>query len=459
MRWPATVTAEDASRLTAALITRHANHVPGLLTADRYYEGRPGLSYLDPQLVRLLSGRIRQVVVNWPRLVVDSHAERLQLKGFRLPNQSGTDLALNELWQANDLDEQQHDLHTEALVYGRAYAIVGAAAEAADVPLVTVESPLEVHTVHDPRTRQVAAAVKAWKDGAEEFATLYLTAETWLMRRASRGWVADTVDRHGLGQVPVVPFANRSRPRNPYGVSELADVIPLADAVNKIATDMMVSGEFHAMPRRVAYGFAEEDFVGPDGTPLNRWAREAHALWATRKSPGDARVEQLPEADLSNFHNTINQLARLVASLCGLPPHYLGFSTDVPASADAIRSSEARLVRRAEARQNRFGGSWERVMRLGRRIATGRTDPGLRHLEALWFDAGTPTVAQRADASVKLYADGRGPVTLRQTREDLGYSEATIHRMEADDHQAARLDGLRLGLAPTHDIAPGGDAA
>ncbi|MBP2477692.1 hypothetical protein JOF53_006564 [Crossiella equi] len=114
---------------------------------------------------RLLSGRIRQVVVNWPRLVVGSHTERLQLKGFRLSDQAGSDSARNELWQANDLDKQQHELNTEALVYGRAYAIVGAAAETGATPLVTVESPLEVHTIHDPRTRQVAAAVKTRKDG------------------------------------------------------------------------------------------------------------------------------------------------------------------------------------------------------------------------------------------------------------------------------------------------------
>ncbi|MBQ1164473.1 hypothetical protein KBZ21_41550, partial [Streptomyces sp. A73] len=32
-----------------------------------------------------------------------------------------------------------------------------------------------------------------------------------------------------------------------------------------------------------------------------------------------------------------------MATQLGLPPHYLGYTTDNPASADAIRSSEAQL--------------------------------------------------------------------------------------------------------------------
>src|SRR5690606_16792788 len=125
-------------------------------------------------------------------------------------------------------------------------------------------------------------------------------------------------------------------------------------------------------------------------------------------------------ASLSNFHESINQLARLVASVAGLPPHYLGYSTDNPASADAIRSSEARLVKRAERKQRAFGGSWEQVMRLVRRFQSGDWDPRLLRLETVWRDASTPTVAQAADAVAKKHAEGI--ITTRQAREDLGYT-------------------------------------
>jgi hypothetical protein len=55
-------------------------------------------------------------------------------------------------------------------------------------------------------------------------------------------------------------------------------------------------------------------------------------------------------------------LAAQIAAIAGLPPHYVGLMSQAnPASADAIRSAEASLVKRALRKQRVFGGSWERV--------------------------------------------------------------------------------------------------
>src|SRR5690606_29674319 len=140
--------------------------------------------------------------------------------------------------------------------------------------------------------------------------------------------------------------------------------------------------------------------------------------------------------------------------------HYIGTATDNPASADAIRSAESRLVKRAERKQRIFGGGWEQVMRLVRRIQTGEWDPRLRQLETVWRDASTPTIAQKADAAIKLYTapPGQRPIVpLRQTREDLGYSAAQIARMEAEDAREAEQDPLAaLARAQAGGSPPGG---
>jgi hypothetical protein len=49
----------------------------------------------------------------------------------------------------------------------------------------------------------------------------------------------------------------------------------------------------------------------------------------------------------------------------------------------------------------------------------------------MWRDAATPTVGMKADAAVKLNAQGIVP--KRQTREDLGYTDVQIQRMEEED--------------------------
>ncbi|MFF3928572.1 phage portal protein [Streptomyces hirsutus] len=423
------------------LVECHEKELGELKKMDAYYEGEQPLSYMHPELQRELDEHVRQVVINWPRLVVDSIEERLDVVGFRFPGKARADKELWRIWQANDLGEQSQQGHLDALVMRRAYVVVGSNEADPDTPIVTVESARDMYAERDPRTRRIRAAVKRWWDGEVEHATLYLPEATvWWVKRDD-GWVEDEEhprDDHDLGEVLVEVLANRPRLKRCDGVSELADVIPLSDAACKVATDMMVSAEYHSMPRRVAFGFGAEDFVDEHGRKMSVWSRIAGRIWATEKSRKDdgADVIQFPEADLANFHSTITQLAQLVASLAGMPPHFLGYSTANPASADAIRSSETRLIKRAERKQRAWGGSWERVMRLVLLVRDGEASDDARALETIWRDASTPTVAQAADAATKKFQAKIVP--LRQTREDLGYTQAQIELMEEEDERTAQ---------------------
>jgi hypothetical protein len=453
------------------LISCHEKELPKLERLNAYYEGQQPLSYMAPELQAELQETVRQVVINWPRLVVDSVEERLDVEGFRFPGEPAADEELWRIWQANDMDDQSQQGHLDALIMGRAYVAIGTRKDDAETPLITVESPLDMFAEFDPQTREVRAAVKRWceegDDGRKvEHATLLLPdATSWWVKEKGE-WIEDPAlerDDHGMGEVMVEVLANRPRLKCPNGVSELTDVIPLSDAACKVATDMMVSAEYHATPRRVAFGFGEEDFVDANGRRVSAFSRIIGRMWATEKNRKEdgADVIQFSEASLSNFHETIKQLATLVASLSGMPPHFMGHATDNPASADGIRSAETRLVKRSERKQRGHGGTWERVQRKVIRIKDGAWDPAARSLETIWRDASTPTVAQKADASVKLFQAGIIP--KRQTREDLGYTQAQIERMEEQDEQAAKdamqriLDGdlaaLEAGPKPPEDPA------
>ncbi len=457
------------------LSERHKAEIPALERFNAHYEGTQPLSYLAPELVAQLSDRLRQVVVNWPMLVVDSVEERLDIEGFRFVGTPEADSDLWDIWQANDLDEWSQQAHLDALVMKRSYAIVGTNDTDRSRPIITVESPLQVIHERDPRTRTVSAAAKFWTDDdGRQRATLYRPDETsWWVGNGS-SWEPDEEnpdpDQHGKGVVPVEPIVNRPRLRAVTGTekvmqagalaavgegtSDLAPVIPISDAACKVATDMMVAAEFHAMPRRWALGFSEEDFQDENGNKLNKFLQIAGNLWASERTRQEgAEVGQFPESSLSNFHETLKLLAQLAGQVSGLPAHYLNFATDNPASADAIRSGEVRLVKRAERKQRAFGGSWERAMRLALLWRDGRVEDVAARMETIWRDAATPTIGQKADAAVKLKAEGIVP--LRQTREDMGYSATQIKRMEQeDDRDAARAFGLEPPPRTDPDGAP-----
>ena len=444
---------EMIEQLSAELVKGHGE----IKKYSKYYEGKQPLRYMAPQLERELGPRITQLVLNWPRLGVDAYESRLDVEGFRVAGEVQGSEDLWQIWRANDLDEISQQAHLEALITGRSFVIVGPG-EDPKIPLISVEHPSQVAVMRDPGTRRVTAAIKSWADDDDvQNVTLYQPDVTRYYRKPKNEFELQRRVDHGWGMVPVVPVVNRPRMLCPDGVSELADVVSIADAANKMATDMMVSAEFHAMPRRAWFGMSEEDFADEHGNPISVWSRIAGREWATEHTQDEAGVVQFAEADLRNFHESIKLLAQLASQVLALPPHYMGFATTNPPSADAIRSAEAQLVKRCERKQTIFGGAWERVMQIAARIAGVEDGRDLRLLETVWRNPATPTVAQKADAAVKLYTAGIS--TLEQTREDVGYTPAQRQNMADEDRKALERDPLAAFARQQEAVSAAGRAA
>lgn len=431
----------DLARLSRQLLACQRD----LDVLDAYYDGTQANAFLHPEIRELCGRRLAEVVINWPEMVLDSLEHRLDVQGFRLGGIPDADEALHQRWQDNNLDEESQVTHLEAMLYGRTFVSVWSDPDDERTPRIAVETPKQVIVDYEPGTRKVRAALKQWVDGNDVYAVLHYPdhiekyegqSRTRSMTDGSRdapmpsniASVVRLVDElpNPLGEVAIVPFVNRRRTRKLDGKSELGSVIPVADAVNKLATDMMVCSEFHAMPRRYATGIQIPN-AGADAAARQRLQEEAKAYWdmatAGKTWLGGPNVNfgQFAAAELGNFVQAINLLTGIVAALGALPPHYVGLSADAnPASADAIRSAEASLTKRAERKQTGFGGSHEQVMRLSQAVADGKAvkdlDPAYRRLETVWSDPETRTLAQQADAAVKLTDAGVWAIPTAQER-------------------------------------------
>jgi hypothetical protein len=449
---------DEEQAIAGRLEARRSTWALEALRLDAYYDGEQRLEHLGlavpPELRQFTT------IVNWPGTAVDSLEERIDLEGFRLPGQDEADDDLWNIWQANDLDEESQLGHLDTLIYGRSFIAIGSPPDTLsplrqpDVPLVTVESPREMAAELDPRTREVSAAWRCWTgrspwdpmltDPSQQWAALYLPDQTIWLRRDDQtpGWVEEDRDDHQLGVVPVQPLVNRGRLARRAGRSEMEAVIPLTDAAARALTNAQLATEAMAVPQRYVLGATRGDFVDKDGNQLTAWESYFGAIWALQNS--DAKVGQFTAADLSNFVKIVDHYAAMVSGLTGLPMRYFGLNSVNPPSADAIRADESRLVKRAERRQRSFGGSWERTMRIVRRLIDGDWNPDLASMETLWRDPATPTRAQAADAVVKLVAAGIIPAEAAWV--DLGYSatrRTELRRMAEE----ARADPLTAQLA------------
>jgi hypothetical protein len=97
-------------------------------------------------------------------------------------------------------------------------------------------------------------------------------------------------------------------------------------------------------------------------------------------------------------------------------------------------------------------------MQIARRIIDGNWDPKYQQMETRWRNPATPTLAQQADAAVKLVQAGILPVEAAW--EDLGYSPARREKLrlmrEADlarDPVRHIADNLAPPAQPTDPAA------
>lgn len=400
-----------------------------------YYEGMHKLEQLGLAIPEELKSFT--VFLNWPRTTVDAVERRLDLQGFRMPGKSA-DTSLWETWQYNNMDERQTFAHTDALALERSYICVGTNDVDKEFPLITVESPLEMVAVRDPRTHRVIAALRSYdpKDGfgEDQRATLYLPNRTfWLVRDVNGKWVNEfEPDVHNLGTAPVVVMVNRNRSTRRAksileGTSEMADIIPIADSASRAVTNAQLLQETMVAPARGVLGATKGDFVDSTGQPLSAWQAYFGSVWAMGNK--DAKTFQFDAAEMSNIETIINVYARAASGVSSLPVEYFGLNTDNPPSADGQRAGETRLIKNAERKQVGFGHSWESVQRLVMRFRDGVWDPQARQLEAIWRDAGTPTVAQVTDAVVKRFQTGL--IDWETAQERLGESPAAIDQMRS----------------------------
>ncbi len=84
-----------------------------------------------------------------------------------------------------------------------------------------------------------------------------------------------------------------------------------------------------------------------------------------------AQVSQFSAADLKNFETMQDMYARQASAVSATPPNYFGLAADDAASADAIRSREARLDRKCERRIKTFSGCDKETLNLYVRIRDG----------------------------------------------------------------------------------------
>lgn len=470
-------------------IDRIRRKLPAVNLAEDYMQGRHRLAFATDKWETTFGQTFRSFSDNLCPAIVDAVADRLRFAGIRVVRDGKPDKVLTvrvrKAYERARLDRRAGNVHTAALKHGDAYVIVWPD-ETGRARLYINQADKVVVRWSEEIPGQVEMAAKVWRrpdkkvrvnlyyaDAIEKYVTVNTTQGGIPEKAKGRftqhlddddpGWPIE----NPMGRVPVVPFANNAI-EGEDGISELRDVIPIQDALNKTNADMLIAQEFAGYPQRWAVGLEEEiDEETQKPIPPMKTGIERLITSDDEKTV----FGQFQTADLTMFVKVADSWRAEAARVSKTPIHHLLLSGDWP-SGDALALANAPLDAKVKDRTDGFGSSWEEVCLLillaeGAEEARTLTDSEDVMMTAVWRD--TSAKSPKAEAETQEIKQRIG-VSERQSLREMGYTDDEIEAMieEAEEDAAdvaatamARFDqGRATGFeddAPAP--APGGPQA
>lgn len=414
-------------RLTRRMLTRNA----WMQLYMNYYVGNHRYGPIAERIRLLMGEHFHKINVNYCETVVDKLIERLEVTGFRTSKGEEASPDAWTIWQRNALDQEFAKGLRQGAV--KSEFSVSVWPDKKGKARIRVEDPMLMIVATEPENRRERrAALKRWfdTDYGKWMATLYLPddiykleaftvpgdpalqqfweQEYWTQLSPWQTWVPRTGAGDNwhvpnpYGVVPVIPFPNKPDLLG-VGTSELRNIVPIQDKVNKINFDLLLASEFAAFPQKWVTNIdLERDentgrVVEPFKVSVDR------LFTAPPPEAGNPPTEfgQFDPAELRNWITALDNCLQQIAVISSMPPHYLLGNSGVFPSGESLRAAETGLTQKARDKQRDDSEPLEEVMRLAGLIEENDQLAKADELETIWRNPETRTDAATLDSLTK----------------------------------------------------------
>jgi hypothetical protein len=414
---------------------------------DAYYRGVPSrLPWLTEQAQKDMKRLLSLTRSNYMGLVIDSMVERMQIVGFRINGAADADKKTWEIWQENAMDSGSDQVLLESAIGGCSFVLVAPNPQRPDRPLIVPEHPTQTIVAYESGTarRKRIAGLKVWQDEwtGRLFATLHLPGllfkfqtdkkpagvelnnPTWVERSVpGETWPMKT----GYDDIFLIEVMNNPRLLT-GGVSEIADVTPIQDRVNKTLADRLMAQDYGAFPQKWATGFPAEDENGnPQRIDVGKDRMVTSEI-------AETKFGQWESAPLDPYSTAKREDIKDIASRTRTPAQYLlGEMSNV--NGETLKASESGMVSKVRQRHRTAGEGFEETVRVARKLAgLGGED---QSMETMWNNPEFRTEGELVDALVKMSTLG---VPQEALWERWGASPLEIQRWRAQREEQTNLD-------------------
>lgn len=283
-------------------------------------------------------------VLGWCGKAVDSLADRLQFRGFQDDN-----FDLEEIYSLNNQD----------ILFDS--AILGALISACDFIYVSVDETgyprlmtidgYNATGVIDPVSyllKEGYAVLERDKNGKIVEEAYFLPEETQFFRNGEPDGTLKTAAPAPL----LVPIIHRPDAIRPFGHSRISRAcMSIISSAVRTSRRAEISAEFFSFPQRAVIG------TDPDAEQMDKWkVTMSSLLEITRDEEGNVpSITQFAQQSMEPHIAQFRMYASAFAGETGLTLDDLGFATENPSSAEAIKASHENLRLAARKAQRSFG--------------------------------------------------------------------------------------------------------
>lgn len=334
--------------------------------------------------------------LGWCTKAVDSIADRLSFYRFENDN-----FDLNGIYELNNSDILFDSAIKSALITSCSFIFISKD-DNGQVKLQNI-SGMDATGYIDPVTYMLYEGYAVLERDMNKQPTLeayFIPGETWYYPRNEAPYVVENSAPYPL----LVPIIYRPDADRAFGHSRISRAcMDLQQGAMRTLKRAEVTAEFYSFPQKYVLG------TDPNADPLDKWrATISSMLEITKDEDGDKpTVGQFQQQSMSPYVDQIRMFASLFAGETGLTLDDLGFVTDNPSSAEAIKASHENLRLYARKAQKTFGTGF---LNAGYLAACVRDDYPYRReavymTKAQWepmFEPDMATLSLIGDGAIKL---------------------------------------------------------
>ena len=281
--------------------------------------------------------------VGWCAKAVDSLADRLQFKEMR-----NDEFAMNEIFNLNNKDILTDSAFLSALISSCCFVYISADEEG--FPRLQVIDGANATGVLDPITyllNEGYAVLERDDAGNPLLEAHFIAGETWYYEKGKQPYVIKNDAPYAL----LVPIINRPDAVREFGHSRISRAcMSLTGSALRTIKRSEIAAEFYAFPQKYISGLSED-------AEIDKWRASMSSFLAlTKDADGDKpTIGQFTQQSMQPHLEQLKMFAALFAGETGLTLDDLGFTTDNPSSADAIKAAHENLRLEASKAQRTFG--------------------------------------------------------------------------------------------------------